>query len=102
MTHIEQLQRWVAIVEQFSDERAELVVSEMRDAIELMRASDPCYVVSVDDKFEAIVYAKSESHAISAYLEYFLFTGSMRIGVRSATQEDSDSHLPIIRGKTDE
>jgi hypothetical protein len=35
----DRLQRWVAIIETISDERAETLVAEMRDAIEEMRAS---------------------------------------------------------------
>lgn len=34
MTHIDRLQRWVAIVETISDKRADTLVAEMRDAIE--------------------------------------------------------------------
>lgn len=40
MSLFDRLQRWVAIIETIGDKRAEMLVAEMRDAIEEMRASD--------------------------------------------------------------
>lgn len=101
MILIEQLQRWVAIVEQFSDERAELVVSEMRDAIELMRISTPeTYLVSTDPHGPILVEAASEDHAIGIYFDHFKITGSRLVKVEIADDDILDV-FPVIRGKPD-